>query len=589
MGFRNSRATIAIAALLVIAALCWACFFNGIATLYPVDKTEALQLEIARHMGASGDWVTPTVDGHPYFEKPPLPYWIGGLLLERWPLQVWLPRLGSALAGCLGVGATLVLCRQGFADGHSPQGLRRSVTAAAILALMPGYFVMARTAVHDIYLTATTTVALAVVFLLSQAPVPSRRRQWLGGGLVGLCLGVGLLAKGLLSLAVPSVTALVFLAVAGAGARRAFSSRFWIALVLALLLVALPWHLAAWQANGAAFLQGYFLRSHFSRVGSTLDGHAGPWFYYLPAYLLISFPWAITAMVVLGRQGCLDPRHWRRRLEDQPLLVFCAIWIGVTVGLLSLASTKLPHYILAALPPTAIASGCFLWPHGQARAPGRRFSQALVLAFSALLLLTALVLLLVPGLVVPESRSHPAFGLALRSLLTSPAVILGIGGLGLLGSAASWLKRDQHLVLAGLWATTTLLFLVLLLPPLLQLYRQEYQQPRLVLADRALQEARPDEAIRVVGKSWYSIAIRTQGRAVITRHYGADRPAEARQPVAALQPCQPEGPSTLVLGPTETVHDVEQRLGPIQLLESNPEAELTLGRLCPAAESSTAR
>jgi hypothetical protein len=84
------------------------------------------------------------------------------------------------------------------------------------------------------------------------------------------------LAKGLLSLALPFATVSVFLTVAGPAARRPFTWRFAAALLLGLVLVALPWHLAAWHDQGNAFLANYLGRSHLSRFTSELDDHAGP-------------------------------------------------------------------------------------------------------------------------------------------------------------------------------------------------------------------------------------------------------------------------------------------------------------------------
>jgi 4-amino-4-deoxy-L-arabinose transferase-like glycosyltransferase len=150
-----------------------------------------------------------------------------------------------------------------------------------------------------------------------------------------------------------------FLLVADGDGRRFLSHRFALALLLGLLLVALPWHLAAWNSQGSAFLAGYLGRTHLSRFTSQLDDHAGPWFFYLPVYLAITFPWGITGLAALIRNGCLNVRHWRRQAQRQPLPLFCAIWILATVGLFSLASTKLPHYILSTLPPTAIAAAYF--------------------------------------------------------------------------------------------------------------------------------------------------------------------------------------------------------------------------------------
>lgn len=584
-GCPHTPLPLAVALLLLLAALCWVCFFNGLAILYPADKTEALQLEIARQMAVSGDWVVPAIDGLTYFDKPPLPYWIGGLLLRLSPQQVWLPRLGAAVAGCIGVIATLALCRFGSPDGASRRGLFRAVGAAAILALLPAYLAFARTAIHDIYLTASSTVALACVFLLSQTPRPSPRRQALTGGGAGIALGVGLLAKGLLSLGLPCAIAGLFLLLAGGTAvRRCLSVRFLLPLLLALLLVALPWHLAAWQSQGTTFLEGYLGRSHLGRFTSTLDGHDGPWFYYLPVYAAITVPWGITGLVALARAGCLNPRHWRRQARRDPLALFCTLWIVVSVGLLSLASTKLPHYILGTLPPTAIAAARFFWPAPGDRPAPERLSRVLLTLTAGLLLLLALALWQIPALVVPLTDSGPAFSLALRTLLGSAPVIAGLLALGLAAGWAARRGRQPHALLGGLWAAATLAVLLALAPPVLELYRQLHQGPRLEMADRALREARPSEAIQVLRKSWYSIKIRTQGRAEILKKGEAFARYSQEQPGSA---CPAPG---LLIGQSRHVRQLTASCpsGSLEILHQDSAAELSLARLGPAGAAPAA-
>lgn len=546
--------------MLLLLLVVWAAFFHGLAILYPADKTEALQVSIAQRMAASGDWITAFANGRPYFEKPPLPYWIGGLLLQRWPEQLWLPRLGSALAGVAAVIATLLL--SGLAGGERPW--RRGLLAAGLLALMPGELALARTAVHDSYLAASSTAALAIVYLVSQGRFPGqhqRQLRWLAGGLTGACLGLGLLAKGLLSLAIPCVTALVFLALAGRDCRRRCSGGFLGALLVCVLLVALPWHLAAWQANGSLFLSGYLGRSHLARVASTLDGHAGPWFYYLPAYLLISFPWAPLAVAGLAG-SCLDPRRWRQRAGDQPLLLFCTVWIVVTLGLLSLASTKLPHYILPALPPTAIAAASWLTAvPGQRQPRPERFPRWMLAGMGALLLTAAVALAAAPQLVVPLSERGPAFSLALRQQLAAPAVWLPLLVLGLMSGAAAARPcaepEQQRLRLAALLMLPTLLFLLLLSPPLLQSYRNLQQQPRLTLTDAVLPKLRPGETITVVGREWYSVVLRSGGRArIITQ--------------AELLQNPPAEATVVVMAPERRLQVIAQQLGAGELLAAAP-------------------
>jgi 4-amino-4-deoxy-L-arabinose transferase-like glycosyltransferase len=555
-----------------VLLILWAAFFHGLAILYPVDKTEALQIAIARQMAVSGDWVTAMVNGRPYFEKPPLPYWIGALLLQHWPAQLWLPRLGSTLAGMAAVLATVLL--SGLAGGDRPW--RRGLVAGGLLALMPGELAMARTAVHDSYLAASSTAALAIVFLVSQGRFPGQGRRalrWLAGGLTGACLGLGLLAKGLLSLVIPCSTALLFLALAGPQCRRRCSRGFLAALLGSLVLVALPWHLAAWQANGALFLNGYFGRSHLARVASTLDGHAGPWYYYLPAYLLLSFPWAPLAIAGLGRHG-LDPRQWRRRATDQPLLLFCTVWIVLTLGLLSLASTKLPHYILPALPPTAIAAATWLTGSSGGPRPGRsaagpeRLPQVMLLGMGALLLAGGAALAVTPQLLVPLSDRGPAFSLALRQQLAAPAVWLTLLSLGVVSTAAGLRPaaalEQQRLRLAVLLTLPPLLFLLLLSPPLLHLYRDLQQQPRLTLTDAVLPQLQSGERIEVVSREWYSVILRSGGRARISR-------------VDDVLPSGGDGitdqgttDTLVVMAPERRLRQITAHLGPGELLAAEP-------------------
>lgn len=562
----------------ILAFLCWACFFNGIDSLYPLDKTEALQLALADSMASSGDWVTPAIDGLPYFDKPPLPYWIGALMLRLAPHQLWLPRVGAALGGCVGVMATVFLVRFGAAGERSLPKDVRAVIAAFALACSPGYFLFARVGLHDIYLTASITTALTVVFLLSRASRVKPRLQVVAGFVIGLSLGIGVLAKGMLSLALPLAIAAIYLMVAGPAARRPFTWRFGLALVLSLLLAASPWHLAAWQAQGETFLENYFIRTHVNRFATELDSHAGPWFFYVWAYPALTFPWVLPAAAALIEADCLNLRRWRRRVQSDPLLLFCTIWIGVTLVLLSLSSTKLPHYILPCVPPTAIAAAYFFWPVGPRSVRSRRLGQALLAATAVVLLIGAVLLAWLPALVIPISRNYPSFSMALRGQLASSSVVAGVVLLACAGGWAAWRVRQPQLSLAGLWAGCILCFLLFQAPALQRAYRQQVQQPRLLMADRAVAEATANEPIQVVEKSWYSIKLHTHGRAEILNRGKAFGQASDE---AVARACARTG---LLLGPSSSVDKTAASCGAgsFTLLYQDSDARLSLGRWQPA-------
>jgi len=55
---------------------------------------------IALEMPRSGDWLTPTLDGLPYFHKPPLFYWTTAGSLAAFGIHEWPARLAAIAGGC---------------------------------------------------------------------------------------------------------------------------------------------------------------------------------------------------------------------------------------------------------------------------------------------------------------------------------------------------------------------------------------------------------------------------------------------------------------------------------------------------------
>src|SRR5260221_3747506 len=90
----------ALIALMVAFVLIWSCGIEQRRLLHP---DEGRYGEIPREMVASGDWVTPRLNGIKYFEKPALQYWITAAAYETFGVHHWTARLLPALAGRLGV------------------------------------------------------------------------------------------------------------------------------------------------------------------------------------------------------------------------------------------------------------------------------------------------------------------------------------------------------------------------------------------------------------------------------------------------------------------------------------------------------
>jgi len=126
---------------------------------------------------------------------------------------------------------------------------------------------------------------------------------------------------------------------------------------LAALAVALPWHV--WVAmRDFSWVEGFYLVNNLGRATNAMEGHGGSSLLYYPISVAAGFfPWSVLAAPVLiglvRRIRNNDP--WR----DSYILAAC--WVGVFMGVFSLAQTKLPNYVLAAYPALAMLTGCYIY------------------------------------------------------------------------------------------------------------------------------------------------------------------------------------------------------------------------------------
>src|SRR6476620_5938587 len=110
--------------LAILAAIAW---FANLDVRMLQHPDEGRYAEIAREMVASGDWVTPRLDGIKYFEKPPLQYWLTAASFEAFELDEWTARLPGAVAGFLTVA---VIAGTGAAIASPAAGLYAALALA---------------------------------------------------------------------------------------------------------------------------------------------------------------------------------------------------------------------------------------------------------------------------------------------------------------------------------------------------------------------------------------------------------------------------------------------------------------------------
>lgn len=273
---------------------------------------------VGRTMAQTGDWITPVLWGTPWFEKPPLLYWLTAIATSLGAGPELSARLPIALLSLVFLAAFLALLTSEF-------GFTAAVFATATLATSASWIAESNLCLTDLPLACFFCLAVLIVLPLVRGDVSRLRTRLL---LSGLFLGLAVLAKGLVPL-VLILPACWFL--------RRYWRTWWLA-IAGCLCVSLPWYVLVYLRNGSAFVQDFFLKQHFQRFYSKSLEHVQPWYYYLPVLLAVLFPWT-PLFVWLKTRLVWDQR--RRFLLC--LILFAVIFFSASLN-------KLAGYLLPVVP-----------------------------------------------------------------------------------------------------------------------------------------------------------------------------------------------------------------------------------------------
>ncbi len=319
-----------VAALLLLAAMVW--LEPAGSRLAEPDETR--YAEIPREMLAAGDLVVPRLNGVPYFEKPPLLYWVNAASLRVFGETPWAARLPTRLAG---MGTVLLII---LAARRRPGG---GVPAAIFFLAAPMGFLFSRANLTDGLLTFCFTATL----LAARAAVLRREsgRAWLAfSAVAGAAAAAGFLTKGLVAIILPG--AILFL--------WALATRRISMLLRTLVLspapvvfaaLAAPWFLAV-EKRHPGFLDFFFVGEHLRRFATGAAKRPGGIEYFVQVFLLGFLPG--LSFFVAG-----VARTLRRRKEDEGGLFFL-LWFIVVFVFFSFSRSKLPPYLLPAIPAAAL-------------------------------------------------------------------------------------------------------------------------------------------------------------------------------------------------------------------------------------------
>lgn len=333
---------------LLIAGFCAFLFFYGLGQFGLIGADEPRYAQVAREMLERHDWITPVLGGRPWLEKPPLYYWQAILAYSVFGVSDWAARLPSALDATFLVLAVYFFLRR-FRRGVALDGALITAASAGVM----GY---ARAASMD--------MALAAAFAIGMLAWWTWRESGQGIYLAAFYtfMAVGMLAKG----PVAPLLAAVVIGLYAVAVRelRVVVKTLWLPGMLLFCALALPWYVAV-QMRNPQFFHQFIVEHNLARFSKNLYHHTEPFWYYLPVMALALVPWTVFVIAAVVR----STRAWwaERKLAgadgndfENQFGIFACCWLIVPVLFFSISQSKLPGYILPAIPAGAVLVADYL-------------------------------------------------------------------------------------------------------------------------------------------------------------------------------------------------------------------------------------
>ncbi len=460
--------------IIILACIFSLLFAIGMGSRPLIIPDEGRYAEIPREMVATGDYLTPHLNGIKYFEKPPLFYWMESSTIKAFGLNEWSLRLIPAILGILG-------CLLLYAGGRKLYDRRTGLLSSFILASNLLYFFYAHFISPDLALSLFLTTSL-LSFLLGRAE-PSGWRRSSYFLLMYAFAALATMTKGLIGIVFPGL--IIFTWVLLLKKWRELRTYHIFLGLLVFLLIAAPWHILV-QIQNPEFGRFYFIEQHLLRYFTDYAQRQQPRWFFSVTVLVGFFPWTIFLLLSPFNLASMVPKNrpllaknqdgvteslpfnslrtepntplfqsmeaiasssvaipplsqkitgykwslgrwavcnaflrnfWQNRKQHETT-IFLLLWVGIILVFFTFSHSQLIPYVLPLIPALTLLTGRYLslvWE--QKAVKSLTLSFQILLALSLIITVGALVFIAYPKVAL-QPTSHPiAWYLALALLV----------------------------------------------------------------------------------------------------------------------------------------------------------------------------
>jgi 4-amino-4-deoxy-L-arabinose transferase-like glycosyltransferase len=433
--------------LVVVSAIIFFIPFLGSVHLFDWDEINFA--ESAREMLVTGNFSRVQIDFHPFWEKPPLFFWMQALSMKLFGINEFAARFPNAVVGIL---TLLVFYFLGKKLYDEKFGLIWSL--AYLGSFLPHLYF--KSGIIDPFFN--FFIFLGVVFLAKSISKTGEKKGFIYALYAGISIGLAILTKGPVGLLIAGISVVVYWVTSKF--RKISNWKNVMVFTVACLLISSLWFGLEMINNGFWFIKE-FIKYQVDLFLNPVAGHSGPFYYHFVVVFLGCFPISVLAIPFLFK------RKLETTNEKENFLKWMLILFWVVMILFSIVKTKIVHYSSLSYFPLSFLATCFIYEMLNERAVLKKYMVWILSITGTLFSLILIALPLVPiykDLIIPFIKDDFAVAcLNTPVKWTGFEFLIGIGYLLFLFISLFMMKRK--LIFRGIitlfYATAFFLFIYL--------------------------------------------------------------------------------------------------------------------------------
>ena len=332
------------------------CFF-GNSQVMVTDPVESNYVLTAKEMLAAGDYMSPRIFGHYWYDKPIFFYWELMAAFSLFGMNDFAARFFSALCGVLGILLTYAFTARLYDK-------KTACTASLVLLTSLEYFYISKAVITDM----TLFLLFAATLICFYIAYSEGKTKWYYAAYV--CSAVAVLTKGPVGLVQPGLIIILFLAWRH-DIKALFTKIKLFSGLLLFILIACAWYGPMYMLHGSDFILNFLGVHNVLRATESEHPQFNVWYYYTCIFLIGFFPWTLTLPLAWKRyqgwqrlkQTIAQIRMARRLPKWDMRQQFLVTWAVVVFVFYQCMATKYPTYTFPYMVPVAIGFAAYLKHH----------------------------------------------------------------------------------------------------------------------------------------------------------------------------------------------------------------------------------